>query len=154
MGASAVRKKARARKFGKEEPLAKPSAATNSPLGAGDGDDSHPEDESHTDAPGKEETKGDADSGKPQRFIVFIGKSSSSSDSIRAGLVAYVIHRQSTLHSYERFNPTAFCQGAATIDPPQHGQRDRQVKRLRFPRIRGLRSDEDMLETVPSFELR
>ena len=139
MGASAVRKKARARKFGKEEPLAKPSAATNL---------------SHTDAPGKEETKGDADSGKPQRFIVFIGKSSSSSDSIRAGLVAYVIHRQSTLHSYERFNPTAFCQGAATIDPPQHGQRDRQVKRLRFPRIRGLRSDEDMLETVPSFELR
>lgn len=151
MGASAVRKEARARKFGKDEPLAKPSAATNSPLGAGD--DGHPEDESHTDAPGKKETKEGLNFEKSQRFIVFIGKSSLSCDSSDAGFVAYVIYRQSTLYSYERFNPTAFCQGAAAINSPQHRQGDGQVERFRVPRIRGLRSDEDVFEIVPSFEL-
>lgn len=81
MGASAVRKEARARKFGKDEPLANSSAAPNPPLRAGD--DSHPEDESHTDAPGKEETEGASNSQKPQRFIVFIGKSPTCPNSLR-----------------------------------------------------------------------
>ena len=74
MGASAVRKEARARKFGKPEPLARHSAASNSLLGAGD--DGHHEDASHTDPPGKEKTKEDLTFAKSQRFIVFIGKSS------------------------------------------------------------------------------
>lgn len=73
MGASAVRKEARARKFGKDEALTKRSPATNRALGPGDCADNNAEEDSYTDGLDKEQTESDPTSGKPQRFIVFIG---------------------------------------------------------------------------------
>lgn len=90
---------------------------------------------------------------KPQRFIVFIGTQSPPLPLITNQSPLIPSRRKPPLHSHNSQHNSALLQSATHLCPPPHAQRNKPLKRVRLSRVQRLRSDEDLLEIISSFQL-